>query len=405
MSLKIDGNPDTRPNEGFGDPERAPSETLDFRVNSEDYWILTKRDDHKSPEYALSSLVNKTDQLIGRLDGSLRLDHGERAYGMDQRTLKAEPLPSGEVAELGRPDLAVYLDKSTRPVEWMTRDFWDLLATPGTDGSAPQMPESRFMNIDRVPWLRRMGVAEDRLDSAGAGAFEVSEMAKTPGGRKDILGRIRLLFVADYRPTDGDSVRLTEENWREEVWKMPLRRTRDAEGNLVEPRHIMAVDEMRVSGATLGISQKLLASALPEVAVSGYHWATLKLEGTGMVKGELQKRQKNAVPWYSEGTEGGRGIGAGQKEKWFRRYSQNWRTREAAIVLSTPPLDAAGAQRMDQASKLLRLEISQLRNDVEFHRVLYKPAPQRPDARERIKRIDGIDFETWKRVRDAQDSL
>ncbi|MEX2209368.1 MAG: hypothetical protein WD603_02545 [Patescibacteria group bacterium] len=397
--------------------ERAPEASGEgvFQVDPADYRILTLENTRR-PDVILQKTVSQTDKIIGVLDGSIAPESGAsgKVYhaAPDKELLPGVPAiertAPDELPGLSRPDVAVYLDKSGRPVSWLVRKLWGQLATPGPDGTVPPPPESRFFNIDRIDWLRRVGVPEHEIEGAGPEGFEMGRIAENPSAVRELVGRFRLPFVEGRRSEEGPdgqqrTVTLNESNWLDEVWKMPLKPVRRTDGTEGPPRHIVAIDEMKSSGATLHIARELLATALPEVSVSGTHWSTPKKKSIGIDKetGEIQTTEETAPPWYRRDLEAGRGVGDLDRKR-YTDSEGNWKVRlTGEVALSTPLTDIEGKRIRDQRAERLRRDIDHLARDLAKRRVLYVPSMKRrpEDSRARIESLNGISFEAWQRHR------
>src|SRR5690606_35777409 len=139
-------------------------------------------------------------------------------------------------------------------------------------------------------WLKRMGVPAEHIEDA-ADMIDFSKIKNL----KDHLTRIRALFVKEN---------LTEENM-EKAWDMQT---------IFDKKHIMIVDEVRSSGKTLEIAQKLLSLAIPEATFSGQYWEKPPriLLNNGQPDKKTGKRQfavKSVPIWYNSEDPTGRGIG------------------------------------------------------------------------------------------------
>ncbi|MDP9212253.1 MAG: hypothetical protein M3N59_03180 [bacterium] len=398
--------------------EDAPEPSVgapDFRVDPVDYRILTL-ENLRDPDTVLQRTVSQTDKIIGVLDGSIpaesrTLDKIYQATSSDQLmpgVSAVERIPADELPQLGRPDMAIYLDKSGRPVSWLVRKLWGQLATPEPDGSTPRMPETRFFNIDRIDWLRRVGVPEHEIEGVGPEGFEMRRIAENPSAVRELLARFRLPFVEERRTetgADGEkrTIELNESNWLDEVWKMPLKAVRRLDGSMGPPRHITVIDEMKSSGATLHIARELFATALPEVAVSGTHWSVPKKKsiGTDRKSGVMQTTEETAPPWYRRDLEAGRGVGDLDR-KWYADSDSNWKVKRVGeIALSTPLTDVEGERIRDKRAQVLRDDIDQLVQDLANRRVLYVPSMHRrpEESLRRIEELNGIPLVEWQRRR------
>ena len=56
-------------------------------------------------------------------------------------------------------DHIVYLDKSARPVSWLVNMFWEEFAAKDPEGKPIKRPGHSYVNIDRSPWFRNVGIA------------------------------------------------------------------------------------------------------------------------------------------------------------------------------------------------------------------------------------------------------
>lgn len=162
-------------------------------------------------------------------------------------------------------DRLVFLDKSARPVAWLLRDTWALLA-PSYDApaaAAPMVPVCSFLNIDRLQWRAQM-------DPECVGQFDAAHVPDEP-----IVGLNRC-----FRPD-----RRQPRTW-------------------LDGERVLVVDEVRVSGDTGTIAELLLSRAFPHATFTAYQWMTPKLVTRS------QGRYNNQLPvWYREDTVFGRGIG------------------------------------------------------------------------------------------------
>lgn len=176
--------------------------------------------------------------------------------------------------------MVVWLDKSARPVYWMVRRLWEDLSTKKSDGTIPSLPASKFLNIDRLPWLQATGINTTEIDADTANQFDINNLHFNDETPRQSIGKIRGLFVDHhYTDSDGRKHQLTEENFDDMVWRMPLQKTLQNQGEL--PPHLLVVDEVKSSGATINIAQQVLSAALPEVVVSTAHWQNGKSDELG----------------------------------------------------------------------------------------------------------------------------
>ncbi len=59
---------------------------------------------------------------------------------------------------MGGYDHVVYLDKSARPVSWLVNMFWNDFAAEDLNGNKICRPKHSYVNIDRSPWFRNVGI-------------------------------------------------------------------------------------------------------------------------------------------------------------------------------------------------------------------------------------------------------
>lgn len=223
-------------------------------TNTESYQILRAHDrtdkSHKSLEALESEYINLTDKLI------YTMTHGEQV------------LVDGTY-ETVVPTKVIFLDKSARPLAWLTGDLWEDLA-PTPDNPQPIKPDFKFLNIDRKQWL-------DTVDPNENGLIDVSRIPE------DLIIGLRSLYNKDH---DGSF---------------------DAPNEL-DNQVIMIVDEVIASGRTLEIAQKIIRRAFPNSIVFGAHWMSKQYrEGDAIGNADLPV-------WYRDDTkdpknEIGRGVG------------------------------------------------------------------------------------------------
>lgn len=292
----------------------------------EDYVVLT-------PARMRARYVTLTDRLIMRLEGS----------------------------DGPRPDEVLFLDKSGRPVAWLVKALWPLLArVPGTryaDDRVPPMPGLRFANIDREQWWHVTGGTETGLVDVGL----VPEEA---------VDALRTVFVA-RRPRTGEPVSQVP------AW--------------LDGKRILVVDEVSNSGDTLRIATGLVQRAFPSANVEGTHWMT-----PGPVTDRHGFTRVKDVPvWYRSDTWTGRLVG--NRFDPGNPYS-TWRSRGGALFQSTRP------RVPDEQGRRLRAEAAWLAADVAAGRLLAAPSPLRDegDWDDRVRHLYGYtDARAFTAARDA----
>lgn len=168
----------------------------------------------------------------------------------------------------GKYDTVLFLDKSGRPVSWLMSELWGSF----TD---QERPEIKFVNIDAN---RLLGYAED---------------APRPTPEE----------ISAFSPTDQDI---------HEIRQIYSPNQARDDTTYLDNKNILVVDEIRVSGATADITEKLLTSAFPSARFEQYHWLTGATRTTASyAKGQEQRQTLvTKLPvWYHSTDPRGRGVG------------------------------------------------------------------------------------------------
>ena len=255
------------------------------------------------------------------------------------------------------PHYVVCLDKSGRPVAWLVRALWPVLArTPGTDFAdavIPSMPAFRFVNIDREQWWSHTGGSE----------FGVIDVSKVPA---ESIAKLRRVFLPR-----ADSLN---------AW--------------LDDKRVLVVDEVKNTGDTLQIARGLFERAFPTADVRIAHW----MDPGNFTDPSGMRRTSDVPVWYRADTWQGRLVGN-------RLDSDNPRTTrrnvEASLFLSTRPVVP------DQRGRRLRLEAAQLAADVAAGELLARPCSDRDndDWDRRIEVLYGFtDPRAFTAARKEQDA-
>lgn len=154
------------------------------------------------------------------------------------------------------PDALVFLDKSARPLAWMTKTFWDEFAPQAQDPETGEYktvprPEFKFANIDRLKWRKN-----PQQEFAVGGMKEPS--------KGDIAG-LRAVFDISKEHTLDD-------------------------------KKVLIIDEQSESGDTLTAAKHLFKEAFPTAEVSTTAWINhpSKLDRNGNKVYDIQE-----IPvWY-----------------------------------------------------------------------------------------------------------
>lgn len=244
-------------------------------------------------------------------------------------------------------DYIIWLDKSARPLSWMTKELWPQLAARA-DGTVPDMPESKFVNIDRNQWT-------STIDPQGVGSTDISKIDPS------IIRSLRSIFLAN--PADR------EQGLTDAIDNAPT---------LFDGKTVMIVDEVQSTGRTLMYASKFFARAFPDAKIAEAHW----MAGITTKNGAIGN--KDIPVWYSDTTELGRGIGNRNIDASLK--SENATQRLGAFFLST------AMRKTDEKSMQLRAEIRQLAKDARAGKLLIVPSLKRDssDFDERAVRLNGM---------------
>ncbi len=316
------------------DPDQLLLFDLQEQERSVEYSLITGHyttdKSFKTTEQVHTEYVRLTDELIHKaVDGvEVRDPH------------------SGEKS-VEKVDYFVWLDKSARPVSWLTKELWPTLAQDA-DGSIPAMPQSKYVNIDRNQWT-------STIDPEGVGYSNVDRIDPS------IIRSLRSVFLTNANDRDKG-----------------LTKALDYAPTIFDFKTILIVDEVMSSGRTLDYAQRFFARAFPDTKVAGAHW----MAGLTSKKGAIGNSD---IPvWYSDATELGRGIGNRNVDASLG--SKNRTQRLGAYFLST----ALGG--VDEKSTRLRSEISQLGKDARSGKILIVPSLKRDEADfdERATRLNNL---------------
>jgi hypothetical protein len=267
-------------------------------------------------------------------------------------------------------DAAIFLDKSARPVAWLVKVLWPILApvNPKT-GEQFKLPDIHFLNIDREQWGAILGRSED-----SEGGIDIKRL---PSER---LKELRQIFA----PVISFS--------------------KESDKSLFTDKKVMVIDELRQSGDTLDMAKKILEQAFPDAAeIKGAYWMYGRVK-RDPVSGAMVGTE--APVWYSDTEITGRLVANRDVRKSLE--SNSLRQRIGRYWLST------NFRRPDLKGRQLKQEVKWLSEDLRAHRLIYAPSLlwdslDSPESiAERIRRINKIevdDFIRLKRVSPAASML
>lgn len=199
-------------------------------------------------------------------------------------------------------DAVFYLDKSARPVAWLTEAFWDVF----DDDKPDRKPATHFLNL---------------------------HAPEGPGGA---------------RPERDDMQQIVESGEYDQYIAAMQEVFPDMDG-----KNILVVDEVSVSGSTEQLAYELFRRAFPGAHIKSAAW---------MHAGQRRDREGNVFPaeipiWYKKYSDKGRGVAGINPER--STASASAAQRAGAEILSTRP------DEPDLEAAMLRREIQQLARDVQ----------------------------------------
>ncbi len=230
----------------------------------------------------LMHYVQDTALLISEIDGSLE---GEQSEAFDH---------------------IVYLDKSARPVSWLVNLFWNEFVSEDKDGNKKKRPKHSYINIDRAPWFRNVGINvndDGRIKENGELATYNDFVHNISNLQDRHLAEIRALYVENG---------IEEEN----VEYILGRQT------ILDGKRVLIVDEVSRTGSTLKIAEDLFRKAFPNAKeIKGtYFWHPSE----PLLKVGNETVMTSLPVWYDPNTLEGRGIG-GLDPHYYRKKFDHYR--------------------------------------------------------------------------------
>lgn len=239
------------------EPEKAENSNLAAEVEPAGYKILTR-------EYYNQHLGGHGVEAGWQSDEEMRAEYVGLTFDLIEQVIE------------GDYDTVLFLDKSGRPVSWLMSGLWDSF----TD---KPKPEIKYVNIDAN---RMLGHADD---------------AARPTSEE----------IAAYLPSNKDI---------DEIRQIYRAGNPDSGNTYLDNKSILVVDEVRVSGATAEITEKLLRASFPSTTFEPYHWlrGATKTESSFAKGNEQRQTFVTKLPvWYHQTDPRGRGVGdveAGQSK-------------------------------------------------------------------------------------------
>lgn len=326
--------------------------------------VVDESSDKGGVEYQILGEHDRTDGTNKTLD-QLKMEYIHLTDELVRQMTEGVPVTDRLTGErkVERPDVVVWLDKSARPLAWLTRAVWDDLAAEA-DGTIPEKPDFRFLNIDREQWV-------NTVDPDGIGHMDIDRVDPT------IIRSLRSVFVEPKYKTKG------------------LTGAIDVAPAELDGKTALVVDEVLSSGRTLDIAKKFLERAFPSAKVASAHW--MRGQAQGAPGSEITGNADLPV-WYVKTDVMGRGVG--DRDEQISQQARSLTQRLGGWFLSTtfPTVDKAGLQ--------LRRELQQLARDAHDGKTLVYPSIMREgdDFDERAMRLNGLDsMEEFKRRKNEID--
>ena len=268
-------------------------------------------------------------------------------------------------------DHVVYLDKSARPVSWLVNMFWDEFAAKDSNGTVVKRPGHSYINIDRSPWFRNVGinVSDDGRQK------ENGELATY----RDFVNNIHNLsnrHIAEIRALYINGG-IEEENVD---WVM-------GQSTRLDSKRILIVDEVSRTGATLDIAKHLFQLAIPDAKeIEGtYFWHP----NEPMIQVGDETVLTSLPVWYDPDTLTGRGIGSPDPSFYRRAYERSLKTGTnqrtlrklrtfafSSSVYSAPLLDEDGNVlnlAVEKKTRLLCKDLRRLLDEYRAGRLFFTP--------------------------------
>lgn len=270
-------------------------------------------------------------------------------------------------------DHVIYLDKSARPVSWLVNMFWDDFAAKDPDGIPMKRPKHSYINIDRSPWFRIVGinVSDDGRQKENGELATYRDFANNIHNLSERhLAEIRALYI------DG-GIEEESVNW-------VLRQQ-----TILDGKRVLIVDEISRTGSTLDIAKHLFRLAIPDAKeITGtYFWHP----NEPLLKIGNETVLTSLPVWYDPNTLDGRGIGSPDPyyyRKIYEEYSEKYigtgrfnrnkfRTYAfSSLVYSAPLLDENGNVidlAVEQKTRKLCKDLRRLHDEFVAGRVFFVP--------------------------------
>ena len=299
----------------------------------------------------LMHYIQDTALLISKIDGSIK----------------------GTVSSSDAFDHIVYLDKSARPVSWIVNMLWQSFAAVDSSGKQAKRPHHTYVNIDRSPWFRKVGidVSNDGRQKSNGELATYSDFIRHKDHLTNThLAAIRSLFIEGGIETENP----------DEIMNTPT---------ILDGKRLLIVDEVSRTGATLNIAELLFRAAIPAASyVEGvYFWHPAE----PLIKVGSEYMLTSLPVWYDPNTLFGRGIGELNEDYYRHRYEYYLELSKtdsrydikklrmqacAASVYSAPHLKSDGSVMSlneEKVSRQLSKDLCKLAKDYKAGTIFFAP--------------------------------
>ena len=217
-------------------------------------------------------------------------------------------------------DHIVYLDKSARPVSWLVNMFWNDFARKDEHGIPVKRPKHSYINIDRAPWFRNVGINVND-DGRQKENGELATYGEFVGNIHNLsqrhLAEIRALYIPEG--IEEESVE----------WVM-------CHPTILDTKNVLIVDEVSRTGATLDIAKHLFRLAIPDASIidGAYFWTP----GEPLLKLGNEVVLTSLPVWYDPATLTGRGIGSPDPYYYRKQYEKYSTNEDGSIIIDVRKL-------------------------------------------------------------------
>ena len=367
---------------------------------------LLKRYAHIPEEFPV--LAEQTHKILrkGKIVNE-RININENIIHYVQDTAHLISVIDGRLSSGGPYDHVIYLDKSARPVSWLVNMFWNDFALKDAAGNVVKRPNHSYINIDRSPWFRNVGISV----SDDGRQKENGELATYRDFEKNIhnlnprhLAEIRALYI------DG-GIEKEDIEW---VMNHPT---------ILDGKRVLIVDEVSRTGATLDIARRLFNLAVPDIGeVSGtYFWHP----GEPLLKMGDEYVLTSLPVWYDPYTLTGRGIG-NPDSRYYRNLYDHYSSRDpkglkydirklrtyafSSSVYGAPLLDENGnpiGLAAEKKTRKLSRDLRRLHDEYKKGHLFFTPPDEWADFEEfdSILEAQGVLLLPWESSREEQERI